>query len=145
MRLYDDKRDRAWTLDGPAGTVSSSPVTARRYHLRVCVDDQPENSAPEHVIGRPFVPGQSGNPGGRPKQVRAYLEAIHRQETPERVCEVVSAMRTQAIIGGKTAPACAKVYLLACGVPMDGKPSDDLAEKLRDAKPEYLDWLAKLS
>lgn len=36
------------------------------------------------VVGRPFVPGQSGNPGGRPKsaqnfgeQVRAFLEQAH--------------------------------------------------------------------
>lgn len=104
------------------------------------MDPEPQNKP---SVGNRFAPGMSGNPGGRPKQVTAYRVAIQKQETPERVCEVVDAMRTQALLGGKTAPACARVYFEAVGLPL-GKPDDDLSEKLRDAPPEALDFLSKL-
>jgi len=37
-------------------------------------------------------------------------EAIRKQEPPKTVLTVVKAMRLQALGGGKTAPAAAKVY-----------------------------------
>ena len=64
--------------------------------------------------------GQSGNPGGVSRLETDYRNAVKAavrgQETPERVCAVVNAMRKQALAGGKTAPAAAKVYLEAVGV-----------------------------
>jgi len=105
--------------------------------------DDAENSARKQV-GRPFEPGVSGNPGGRPKKVQAYRAAILQQETVERVCEVVNAMREGALAGGKSAPACAKVYLGACGISTEGKPDEDFADALRAAPPEVVEFIAKL-
>lgn len=73
----------------------------------------------------------------------AYRKAIQEQETPERVCQVVDAMRTQALSGSKAAPTAARVYFEAVGLPL-GKPEDDLAEKMKDAPPEALDFFEKL-
>ena len=38
--------------------------------------------------GRPFQPGQSGNPGGRPKIV-GDIRALAREHTPEAIAELV--------------------------------------------------------
>jgi hypothetical protein len=94
---------------------------------------------------KPFRPGVSANPGGRPRQVQAYRKAIQNQETPEHVCAVVESMRVRAISGedDKGAAACARVYFEAVGLPL-GKPDDDLAELMRDAPPEALDFYEKL-
>lgn len=70
-----------------------------------------------------WKPGQSGNPGGKPKYVVEYAEAIRRgvteQETVKRVLKVVAAMRKDALSHGKNAPAAAKVYFQVVGVDMN--------------------------
>lgn len=40
--------------------------------------DQRPNSAPRRVVGRPFRPGQSGNPGGRPKGLASRIREATR-------------------------------------------------------------------
>jgi Family of unknown function (DUF5681) len=41
-----------------------------------------------HPVGRPFVKGQSGNPGGRPRVV-AEVRELARAQAPEAITELV--------------------------------------------------------
>ena len=43
------------------------------------------------VVGRPWPPGQSGNPGGRPK-ASLDIQALARQHTPEAIAALVDAL-----------------------------------------------------
>lgn len=58
-----------------------------------------ENTNPERrIVGRPFAPGQSGNPGGKPKKLReieAMLDAEHR--TAENMRLVFGRLRVLAM------------------------------------------------
>lgn len=75
-----------------------------------------EATAPKQQIGRPFLPGQSGNPAGRPKGARAkltedFLRAMHedfkehgveavarvRQEKPDQYLKVVASILPKEI------------------------------------------------
>lgn len=50
-----------------------------------------ENSRYQRGLGRPFQPGQSGNPGGRPK-AESQVTELARQRGPkafERLCELM--------------------------------------------------------
>ena len=47
-----------------------------------------DTSLPRKVIGRPFVKGQSGNPGGRPKKreiTKIYEKYLARKANRERI------------------------------------------------------------
>lgn len=94
--------------------------------------------------GTPIQPGQVLNPGGRPKKLRALEAAILEAETPERVKEVVDAMRNLALEGTKASPAAAKVYFGVIGISTDGKKDEDFAKLLEGAPPEVAQWLASL-
>jgi len=43
------------------------------------------------VVGRPWPPGRSGNPGGRPKAA-LDIQALARQHTPEAIQALVDAL-----------------------------------------------------
>lgn len=96
---------------------------------------------PAKAPGRGFPPGVSGNPGGRPRKVRELEAAILNAETPERVREVVDAMRNLALEGNKASPAAAKVYFGVIGIRTEGNKDEDFADVLKDAPPEVLDYL----
>lgn len=49
----------------------------------------PENSASERPRGRPFPPGVSGNPGGRPKGLREFREALDAAGVDELMLQVL--------------------------------------------------------
>lgn len=94
-----------------------------------------------------FQPGDDprrGTSGGRPRKVRELEAAILDAETPERVKEVVNAMRDLALEGSKASPAAAKVYFGVLGIKTEGRTDDDFAKLLEDAPPEALKWLASL-
>jgi hypothetical protein len=53
------------------------------------MSEQRSEQRPNSVIGRPFVRGVSGNPGGRPKGI----EAIAREHTPAAIAALVAALQ----------------------------------------------------
>ena len=69
-------------------------ATAPKLHIaRTCVSAA-ENGAQStrRVIGRPFVKGQTGNPGGRPK-AEVDVVAIARRNGPEAIQMLAEIMR----------------------------------------------------
>lgn len=87
-----------------------------------------------------FVPGKSGNPSGVNRYMQQLRAAIQRQESPGRVCQVVDAMRTQALAGDKASPNAAKVYFQAVGLKLDGAAAVNV--DLSDAPPEVMEYLS---
>ena len=65
-----------------------------------------ENSSPVRArrgAGRPFEPGTSGNPGGRPRKLRELEEAIQAAHGVPEVLEVLGKVREQALTGDMNA------------------------------------------
>lgn len=94
-----------------------------------------------NLLGPRWEKGQSGNRSGLSKYQAKLSRAIRRQERPKQVCEVIAAMREDALAHEKYSAAAAKVYLAAVGI--DIKPKADLAEVLeamRGAPDEALQW-----
>ena len=54
-------------------------------------------TAPKRVVGRPFPPGQSGNPNGRARD--PLLAALRRRLTPEQAVELMEVLVTRAAAG----------------------------------------------
>ena len=48
-----------------------------------------ENSGAERPRGRPFPPGVSGNPGGRPKGLREFREALEAADAPQLMIQAL--------------------------------------------------------
>src|SRR5262245_10551190 len=69
-----------------------------------------DGSAPKRVIGRPFKKGQSGNPGGRPKDVYGIAK-LALDKCPESIKTLVEIMED------KTAPHAARIA--ACNSILD--------------------------
>jgi fructose-1,6-bisphosphatase/sedoheptulose 1,7-bisphosphatase-like protein len=99
-----------------------------------------QNTTPDVPRGEggKWKAGASPNPGGRPKKIRDIEAAILKAETPERVTEVINAMRLMALSGEKEAPAAAKVYLERVLGPVK-----DLDIDLSDASEETIRYLAE--
>jgi hypothetical protein len=81
----------------------------------------------------PFVPGQSGNPGGRPKE-DSEVKALARTAGPEAVQKLVELMRGD---DRRTALAAAQA-LLDRGF---GKPSQAVEMSGPDGEPLVVSWL----
>lgn len=106
-----------------------------------------EETAPGRRRGNAGVPNPawvkgmpSANPGGKSEYARKLQAAIEKQEPPENVCAVIAAMRADALSGGKTAPAAAKVYLGAVGLDLSGQKA---RVDLKDAPDDVVTWLAE--
>ena|SRR5258708_1872662 len=102
-----------------------------------------QSAYPNLLKGGPtFIKGgPSPNPsGGRSPYQRALDAAIERQEAPELVCQVIAAMREQALEKGKASPAAAKVYLGAVGVDLNKAPAK---VELDNAPKEVLNWITE--
>jgi hypothetical protein len=58
------------------------------------MDTENMNDHSKVVVGRPFPPGVSGNPGGRPKEVREVID-LARSHSPAAVETLASIMRNE--------------------------------------------------
>jgi hypothetical protein len=81
------------------------------------------------VVGRPWPPGRSGNPGGRPRAA-LDIQALARQHTPEAIAALVAAL------ANPRERVSAAVALLDRGW---GKPTQPLAGDA-DAAPLVVDF-----
>ena len=81
------------------------------------------------VVGRPWPPGRSGNPGGRPKAA-LDIQALARQHTPDAINALVAAL------ANPRERVSAAVALLDRGW---GKPTQPLAGDA-DAAPLVVDF-----
>ena len=70
-----------------------------QFHYNLAMQENAENSM-KTVVGRPFLPGQTGNAGGRPKGLASYI----RDTTDggrEMVDLMVAVMRGETVDGKK--------------------------------------------
>ena len=77
------------------------------------------------VVGRPFRPGVSGNPGGRPRELRDVTE-LARSHSPKAIETLV------VIVNDETAPPAARIA--ASNAILDrghGKPAQTLDASVR--------------
>ena len=63
------------------------------------MQENAENSM-KTIVGKPFVPGVSGNPGGRPRSMGPYIKSI-TSDGEEMVDLMVQVMRGETINGMK--------------------------------------------
>jgi hypothetical protein len=89
--------------------------------------------------GRPFVPGQSGNPGGRPKDVLG-IQRLALEMCPEALEKLAKLMR-EAKSERAQADAAAKILDRGCGKPtqpVDGR--HDVTWHVRDQPMSDDEW-----
>lgn len=99
-----------------------------------------QSDHPNLFRGNPeWVKGKSGNPEGVSAYQTKLRKAIEKRETPERVLEVIEAMRQDATAHEKFSPAAAKVYLGAVGINVTAPP---LKLDLTEAPDEVVEWIA---
>lgn len=101
-------------------------------------EEQPavtEEQARRRGPGRPFLPGQSGNPAGRPRRLLA-LEAQIRELHGPKALDVVEKLHGLAIAGNV---AAAKLYLDRVLGPMKAADPIRLAEHFRGVERDRID------
>jgi hypothetical protein len=89
--------------------------------------------------GRPFVPGQSGNPGGRPKDVLG-IQRLALERCPEAIEKLTELMRS-AQSERAQADAASKILDRGCGKPT--QPADgrlDVTYLVRDEPMPMDEW-----
>jgi hypothetical protein len=69
--VFTDFTDFTYRADVAAEVIMVQLTMAKPADNAVVVADN--TAAKQHVIGRPFAPGQSGNPHGRPRGARSKL------------------------------------------------------------------------
>ncbi len=75
---------------------------------------EPETTVIRRVVGRPFEPGQSGNPAGRPKRGQSLPEQL-RKQIDRRAPEIIDGLLSKAERGDTRAFVAAMSY--SYGVP----------------------------
>ena len=115
-------------------------------------NSEPDSAKRKRGKGRPFLPGETGNAGGRPKSIReveAMLDAEHRsvdkmRETFALVRKVAHGVDEPVFYQGAVCGTVRKydgkwmeLYLLRVLGPVRDV---DAAEVFKDAPPEVLKW-----
>jgi Family of unknown function (DUF5681) len=106
---------------------------------------QPENSngsvrANRRRVGRPFKPGQSGNPGGRPKGL-GHVRELARQRTDAAIVTLEGVMKHGRTDQAKVAAAVALLDR-GWGKPLQSVEFRDSAE-WQDLRGRLLAWLTQ--
>ena len=103
------------------------------------------------VVGRPWPPGRSGNPGGRPKAA-LDIQALARQHTPDAIAALVAALAnprervsaavalldrgwgkpTQPLAGDSSAPPLVVDFRWADAPPEQSAPEPELISDAGD-------------
>jgi len=91
-------------------------------------------------IGRQFQPGQSGNPGGRPKVLVELETVLNEHPTIEAVHAIFAKLRRLAMAGDVRA---AKVYLDRVMGPVRPVGYVITQDDLVNAPDEVIRWLAE--
>jgi hypothetical protein len=90
----------------------------------------------------PWKPGETGNPGGASKLLKARCTAVQAlvdvQQTPEMVAGVIEKLRQLAMQG--SVPAAGMYLDRVVGPVKDG--TEAVETNLSDAPPEVLEWLS---
>jgi hypothetical protein len=90
------------------------------------------SGARRRVPGRPFQPGQSGNPSGRPKSHKEFLELLDAKVIPQ----AVDKLRESVEEGKEWAATLALAYRY-------GKPTQVIAGDVEREPVTYIvDWAA---
>lgn len=101
-----------------------------------------EAAAKKKVRGRPFAPGVSGNPGGRPKTVRE-VQDLASTYTEEAILMLVSIMRESGS-DKERRMAAESILNRACGMPSQPLTGREGAP-LEGEFPVLLEALKKLT
>src|SRR5262245_52020576 len=68
--------------------------------------------------GRPFQPGQSGNPSGRKRRYSKTVTALAREASPKAIKTLIEIMEDPAATPGVRATCCEKILDRAWGKPL---------------------------
>ena len=109
-------------MNGPNGKKNGKPKTARKKTAnRKGVQKQQNNNGLGGVTGKGWVPGQSGNPGGRPKG----------SSVASRIQRILAAD------DGKAAEALAKVFI-SQGIKADFKFAKEVIDRADGKVPDRI-------
>lgn len=103
-------------------------------------------STPRKVVGRPFQPGQSGNPSGRPKKIAELSQAVREQLDPGDLAALWLSVATDP--EQKMTDRLEASRLLAdrgWGKAADFKPQEDDPLGLTDAREKLVGKLAPVA
>jgi hypothetical protein len=122
----------------PGDFAQNSKITAKPRTTHST--EKPRGPKPKgKPRGRPFVPGQSGNPGGRPKDVLG-IQRLALERCPEAIEKLTELMRSAQSERAQV-DAASKILDRGCGKPT--QPADgrlDVTYHVRDQPMPLDEW-----
>jgi hypothetical protein len=92
--------------------------------------DNSERQGPKRPVGRPFQPGQSGNPGGKAKG-NAEIRELARKHAPEAIAGLLALARGAKVPAAVRRAAWVDVLDRGLGRPTVGEPDSEGREVSR--------------